>query len=866
MIPLTSVFRNALRSDIRVRTSTRERGFRRARSGRLVVLLSAAFASLQLLANDAALLSDSWPHPIPCRVQDGANPDLFVMTLGKVETPLAQGVFNPIEDRVTLNDGTVKSNYYRDELGVKFYQPLDKSRFPQPPSGWCTWYYYYNRINADEVLRNADWIAANLKDYGAQYVQIDDGWQGTGARGSARNWEAINTNRFPHGMAAVAKHIKSLGLTPGIWIAPHGQNNDEVVAANPGAFLLKPDGSTASDTWEGRFLIDPSSAASKDYLGRIFKRLSGWGYDYFKIDGQPIVVNEFRSKKEFMQTPSDDAAGLYRETLETIRNAIGPNRYLLGCWGIPLEGAGIMNGSRTGGDIVLGWDGFQVALRPTLRYYFLHNIVWYSDPDVLLVRSPLSLEQARVWATLQGLTGQALMSSDRLMDLGDERVELLRRVYPAADIRPLDLFPTERYKRIWDLKVNHLGRNYDVVGVFNFDRVKADQVYLNWNDLALPADSLVHVFDFWNKEYLGAWSKGMAVPVAPTSCRVLTLLPETNRIQLISTSRHLTQGWIDLVRFESDAAGRMFQGTSKLIQHDPYQLSFVFPRGTNYLIQRATARAGWHRLPVKISNHQGWASVEINSDKTTEVKWEIEFAPAELYSFPPSEPARIVARRAGLDGIDLSWQEQYYLNAGYQVYLDDQLLGYTPQASFPIRGIDPRATHTARVKSIWEDGRESARSGEAKFTLASMLPANLSLTSLEPVRSSGRWRGFEVDELLAATPLRAGGKHFDRGLSSFVNSEAEFNLQGLYESFTCLVALDESSSENATATFSIIGDDKELWHSDSLGKTNAPQSVNLSIKNVKRLILKTVAPAQSRTRAQADWIEPSLSRETALLP
>jgi hypothetical protein len=78
--------------------------------------------------------------------------------------------------------------------------------------------------------------------------------------------------------------------------------------------------------------------------------------------------------------------------------------------------------------------------------------------------------------------------------------------------------------------------------------------------------------------------------------------------------------------------------------------------------------------------------------------------------------------------------------------------------------------------------------------------------------------------------------------------------------------LDESSSENATATFSIIGDDKELWHSDSLGKTNAPQSVNLSIKNVKRLILKTVAPAQSRSRAQADWIEPSLSRETALLP
>src|ERR1043165_1871751 len=84
-----------------------------------------------------------WPHPIPCRIHDGINPDLFVMTLGDVETPIADGVFDPVADRVELKDGTVRTNYYRDVLGVKFYQPLDKSRFALPPSGWCTWYYYY---------------------------------------------------------------------------------------------------------------------------------------------------------------------------------------------------------------------------------------------------------------------------------------------------------------------------------------------------------------------------------------------------------------------------------------------------------------------------------------------------------------------------------------------------------------------------------------------------------------------------------------------------------------------------------------------------------------------------------------------------
>jgi hypothetical protein len=126
------------------------------------------------------------------------------MTLGDVQTSLSEGVFDPVKDQVTLQDGTIRTNYFRDTLGIKFYQPLDKSRFPLPPSGWCTWYYYYSRVNALEVKRNAEWLAANLKDYGAQYVQIDDGWQGAGGRDGGRDWTHVNPERFPEGMAKLA--------------------------------------------------------------------------------------------------------------------------------------------------------------------------------------------------------------------------------------------------------------------------------------------------------------------------------------------------------------------------------------------------------------------------------------------------------------------------------------------------------------------------------------------------------------------------------------------------------------------------------------------------------------------------------------
>ena len=320
-------------------------------------------------------------------------------------------------------------------------------------------------------------------------MQIDDGWQGDGTKAGQRDWTTINQQRVPDGMADLAAHIKSLGLTPGLWIAPHGQNNPKVVADNPGLFLLKPDGASASDTWEGKFLLDPTHRAARPTVQALFSKLTGWGYEYFKIDGQPIVVDEYRTKKEFMK----NAVRRLRRTLpeharhhpEGHRAKPLPAR-LLG-HSASRAPASITARAPAATSCSAGaasrWRCSHAA-----TIYYLHNIVWYADPDVLLVRSPLTLDQARVWATFQGLTGQALHVQRPADGLAAERVELLQRVYPAVDTRPLDLFPCERNKTIWDLKINHLDRNYDVVGVFNSTKGKSSRTYLNWKDLGLPGD------------------------------------------------------------------------------------------------------------------------------------------------------------------------------------------------------------------------------------------------------------------------------------------------------------------------------------------------------------------------------------------
>ncbi|HEX6623462.1 MAG TPA: hypothetical protein VF064_07095, partial [Pyrinomonadaceae bacterium] len=91
-------------------------------------LLIRLFVVLIVICETAPAQS-AWPRPVPARVKDGENRDLFVMTLGDVETTLADGTFDPLRDEVRLKDGTVKPNYYKEALRVKYFRPMDKSRF-----------------------------------------------------------------------------------------------------------------------------------------------------------------------------------------------------------------------------------------------------------------------------------------------------------------------------------------------------------------------------------------------------------------------------------------------------------------------------------------------------------------------------------------------------------------------------------------------------------------------------------------------------------------------------------------------------------------------------------------------------------------
>jgi hypothetical protein len=419
------------------------------------------------------------------------------------------------------------------------------------------------------------------------------------------------------------------------------------------------------------------------------------------------------------------------------------------------------------------------------------------------------------------------------------------------------LFPAERNKQILDLKIKQLGRNYDVVGVFNYDEAKSEQINLNWKDLGLPENMPIHVYDFWNNEYLGAWEHGMTLNLSPTSCRVLTLLPSNGKVQLISTNRHITQGWVDLVALNSNEAANSFTGKSKLVKNDPYELRFVFPRGQNFKIKNA--KAG--NLPVKIANHQGWATVQIISPRTTQVSWSVMFEPGEIYHYPVREPANLFVEHASLDSATLKWTAQYYLNAGYQVYLNGMLVGFTPTNTFTLRELDPKANYTVEVKTVWEDGTASERKSELKFTLKTLLPREMSISTLQPLRP-GVGRGIELNRTVTGRPLSIAGQHYENGIGTRANLEIEYDLKGLFDTFATLVGVDDATAnQNAAVEFVVVGDGKELWRSGAMKKSDAAKQSKIDVTSVRHLILRISGGEGQgpQARVLADWLNARLT-------
>jgi hypothetical protein len=147
------------------------------------------------------------------------------------------------------------------------------------------------------------------------------------------------------------------------------------------------------------------------------------------------------------------------------------------------------------------------------------------------------------------------------------------------------------------------------------------------NSLDLPGDGKqTYVgFDYWQNQFIAPITGNLKIELPPSSCRVLSLHPAADHPQVISTSRHITQGIIDLSEEKWDAAAKTISGTSQIVGEDPYQLRIVAPANAKVTSAEVAAEDNTAGVSINIDDASNNARITIRSQSNRTIHWRVTF-------------------------------------------------------------------------------------------------------------------------------------------------------------------------------------------------------------------------------------------------
>lgn len=499
----------------------------------------------------------------------------------------------------------VTPHYYRDRMRIAFYEPMKKpARWPTAPVLCMTWYGTHDQ-RLENLKPHIDWAAQHMLPYAGpgMVFQLDAMYPDDDAK-----------------MRGISDYIRSKGIVPGIWFVTHRIVPKGEETAHPEWFVHDKDGKPFNTFAEGFYrerapmLNTANAEVVEKHFAPWWRRMSEtWNFDYFKIDGEPDVVRGYKQ--------SVDGGGVesYRRSLKIARQIVGEEKYINGCQGPVYDGVGLFTGCRSGGDS--GHDAF--AWGPVLGRLFLNNIVWYSDPDSAANQWNTPVGRARVNALARVLTGQQFITDDLWTKVPDPVRRVWQQSFPMLDIRPVILDEIAKPIEIYDLRAAGPWGTRDIVGVCNYGKAPARRT-LDLGLLPLGAPS-VHVFDYWADAYLGKSDRTAKLEFDLGACdgKVLALTPveADGRPTIVSTSRHLTQGALEIRKLSVEKAegGWRVAGTSShLVKDDPYDITF----GPGPL-RAVSAKASSGTADIR--NLGELVRVRIVPGDKSEIDWEVSF-------------------------------------------------------------------------------------------------------------------------------------------------------------------------------------------------------------------------------------------------
>ena len=186
---------------------------------------------------------------------------------------------------------------------------MDKNKVAlTPPMGWNSYDYYDTTVNEEQIKSNADFMAANMKKFGWEYIVVDIEWYSYNVGTKREDYQYIPfekveideysrllpcPDRFPssangRGFKPLADYIHSLGLKFGIHIM---RGIPRIAAHNHmGLYGIDRKANEIADPssicfWNpDMYGLDVRKEGAQEYYDSIFKLYAQWGVDFIKCD------------------------------------------------------------------------------------------------------------------------------------------------------------------------------------------------------------------------------------------------------------------------------------------------------------------------------------------------------------------------------------------------------------------------------------------------------------------------------------------------------------------------------------------------------------------------------------------------------
>jgi hypothetical protein len=565
-----------------------------------------------------------------------------------------------------------RPRFYQKHRNIRHFEPWKYAVRQDSITGWCSWWAYQNDFRQEHLEKLLDvWKSKRLGDYGYHFIQIDDGYQGAldaGRRNSPANngyrggrpetWLEWQSERFPQGMTGYVDAVRRAGLEPGVWVGSFF-SDEQTAEEHPEWFVHGADGKPFAGPYVS-YAIDATVPEAANRLVRpTYRGFANAGFRYVKIDQlRHLLYDNLHHNNAYAAKRSLQPEDIFRAYLAAARDELGRDTFMLSCWGVLPESVGLADACRIGGD---GYGPVTMQ-----QYNSWNGIVWRNDPDHCDIRPhriPAEVGNVRKTKTaattdsdtiirpaLASIAGCMLMLSDKHEVYQDEtNLTGIKRSSPVLFSVPGQLYDFDASKTDilksteraaitsgsgkssidgdqhgdvcpwWLNEFNLPFDHWNVLHRLNWSADEAGPQRVRFQDIGLDAEKEYLVFEFWSDRFLGSFKGSFEAPeIGPKGLHSYAIREKSDRPQLISTNRHLSQGAADLetLAWESDLT---LAGRSRVVGGDRYVLTLNVPE--EFTIHSAS----FDGQTAEVARDGTTARVAFLPQATGSVGWSIHF-------------------------------------------------------------------------------------------------------------------------------------------------------------------------------------------------------------------------------------------------